>query len=50
MSDKSAHHVRVLLWKDWLILRRNWFYLLMFAVLPVLMMTGFWYLETCLDA
>lgn len=45
MNNNSANQLGVLLKKDWLILRRNWVFLLMFIVLPVLMMTAFWQLH-----
>ena len=32
-----------------LTLKRNWVYLLMFVFLPIIMMGGFWYLETMID-
>jgi hypothetical protein len=41
--------LRVLLWKDWLTLRRNWAFLILFFVLPTAMMCAFWYLETLID-
>ena len=47
---KQKYQVRVLLWKDWLILRRNWVFLVMLFVVPIVMMTAFWYIETALDA
>ncbi len=42
-------HLAVLLRKDVLTLKRNWVYLLMFIMLPVGMMYGFWSLETYID-
>jgi hypothetical protein len=42
--------VRVLLKKDWLILRRNWFYIVMFTLLPVVMMSVFWYMAAVMDS
>lgn len=41
--------LRVLLWKDWLTLRRNWAYLLLFVLLPIALMSAFWYLQTLID-
>lgn len=43
------NHLAVLLRKDVLTLKRNWVYLVMFIMLPVTMMYGFWQLETYID-
>jgi len=43
------NHLVVLLRKDILTLKRNWVYLLMFIMLPVTMMYGFWQLNTYID-
>jgi len=36
--------------KDWLILRRQWFYLVMFTVVPLLLTGTFWFFESSLSA
>ncbi len=38
-----------LLRKDWLILKRNWLYLVMFVWVPFVMMGSFWYLKSTLE-
>ena len=43
------NHIKVLLRKDILTLKRNWIYLIMFFMLPLTMMYGFWTLETYID-
>ena len=43
------NHLLVLLRKDILTLKRNWIYLLMFIMLPLTMMYGFWQLNTYID-
>ena len=42
--------VKVVLRKDWLILRRNPFFLLMFTVFPLVIMSSFLSLEASLEA
>lgn len=49
MSKRSSNHVGTLLRKDWLILNRNWLYLVMFVFIPFIMMGSFWYLKSTLE-
>lgn len=49
MSKRSSNHVGTLLRKDWLILKRNWLYLVMFVWVPFIMMGSFWYLKSTLE-
>ena len=49
MSKRSSNHVGTLLRKDWLILKRNWLYLVMFVWVPFVMMGSFWYLKATLE-
>ena len=40
---------KLLLWKDWVLLRRSWLFLVLFTLVPILMMTSFWYLKSCIE-
>ena len=45
----NLRHVRVLLRKDFLTLKRNWMFFLTFIILPVAIMSGFNFIESLVE-
>ena len=48
-SSFNSRHVRVLLRKDFLTLKRNWMFFMTFLILPVAIMSGFSFLESIVE-
>jgi hypothetical protein len=48
-SSFNSGHVKVLLRKDFLTLKRNWMFFLTFLILPVAIMSGFSFLESIVE-
>jgi hypothetical protein len=48
-SSLNFRHVKVLLRKDFLTLKRNWMFFLTFVILPIAVMSGFNFLESLVE-
>jgi ABC-type Na+ efflux pump permease subunit len=48
-SGFNSKHVKVLLRKDYLTLKRNWMFFLTFIILPIAVMSGFNFLESLVE-
>ena len=48
-SSFNSRHVKVLIKKDFLTLKRNWMFFLTFLILPVMIMSGFSFLESIVE-